>query len=197
MRYMVGLVLVLALGLMGCSETTGTAGSGGEGGGGGSAGTVPVECPGDAPFGCIELSGGVGPVTLVPDQFHVSVKFPIIGPVWSGDSPVDDSQYDIVIVTDNTGAAAQQPIVLMFVRSDEGAWSCVSSDDPDPDEPGPNVPCVGTALVDDESQSVTVENITLEAHILGGPPIEGLGDLTLSGTLYWDGEHDGPFPFDD
>ena len=40
MRYLVGLLFVLALGVMGCSETTGTGGSGGNGavGGGGSGG---------------------------------------------------------------------------------------------------------------------------------------------------------------
>ena len=36
MRFFIGLVLALALGVMGCSETTGTGGSGGEG----------VECEG-------------------------------------------------------------------------------------------------------------------------------------------------------
>ena len=36
MRYLVGLILVLALGVIGCSETTGTGGSGGTAGDGGS-----------------------------------------------------------------------------------------------------------------------------------------------------------------
>ena len=34
MRYVVGFVFVLALGVMGCGETTGTGGSGGDGGNG-------------------------------------------------------------------------------------------------------------------------------------------------------------------
>ncbi len=38
MRYLLNLVFVLALGLMGCSETSGTGGNGGDGGEGGSAG---------------------------------------------------------------------------------------------------------------------------------------------------------------
>ena len=39
MRYALGFVLVLALGLMGCSETAGNGGNGGTGGDGGTAGT--------------------------------------------------------------------------------------------------------------------------------------------------------------
>jgi hypothetical protein len=38
MRYLVGFVFVLALGLMGCSETAGTGGSGGDGGSAGTGG---------------------------------------------------------------------------------------------------------------------------------------------------------------
>jgi hypothetical protein len=38
MRYLVGFVFVLALGVMGCSETSGEGGSGGDGGSGGTAG---------------------------------------------------------------------------------------------------------------------------------------------------------------
>jgi hypothetical protein len=42
MRYLVGFVFVLALGVMGCGETTGTGGSGGDGGDGGMAGAPEV-----------------------------------------------------------------------------------------------------------------------------------------------------------
>ena len=37
MRYLFGFICALALGLMGCSETSGTGGNGGHGGGGGNA----------------------------------------------------------------------------------------------------------------------------------------------------------------
>ena len=40
MRYLIGFVCVLALGLMGCSETSGTGGSGGVAGTGGVGGEV-------------------------------------------------------------------------------------------------------------------------------------------------------------
>jgi hypothetical protein len=40
MRYVLGFVCVLALGLMGCSETSGTGGSAGDGGSGGDGGTT-------------------------------------------------------------------------------------------------------------------------------------------------------------
>ena len=51
MRYLLSLVCVLALGLMGCSETTGTGGSGGDGGNGGvggdgGTGGLPTDCEG-------------------------------------------------------------------------------------------------------------------------------------------------------
>ena len=39
MRYFMGLVLALALGVMGCSETAGTGGTAGDGGSGGSGGS--------------------------------------------------------------------------------------------------------------------------------------------------------------
>jgi len=46
MRYLLGFICVLALGVMGCGETAGTGGGGGDGGDGGSAGdggTAPPE----------------------------------------------------------------------------------------------------------------------------------------------------------
>lgn len=60
MRYFIGLVLVLALGVMGCSETTGDGGSGGDGGNGGVGGGV-ADCTGEedgTPCGSGEAQGG-------------------------------------------------------------------------------------------------------------------------------------------
>ena len=59
MRYVLGFVLVLALGLMGCSETAGTGGSGSDGGIGGDGGSAGMG------GGGVGGDGGVGgaPVT--------------------------------------------------------------------------------------------------------------------------------------
>ena len=46
MRYLFGFMCVLALGVMGCSETAGTGGDGGVGGTAGSGGTVTDACTG-------------------------------------------------------------------------------------------------------------------------------------------------------
>ena len=60
MRHLVTLMCVLALGLMGCSETTGTGGSGGNGAVGGDGGSGGGGTGGDGGTGGVAGSGGTG-----------------------------------------------------------------------------------------------------------------------------------------
>jgi len=71
MRYFIGLVCVLALSVMGCSETSGTGGSGGDGGNGGDGGTGGVVSCMDNVCPCSEAgiraaieAGGEDPYTF-------------------------------------------------------------------------------------------------------------------------------------
>jgi hypothetical protein len=60
MRYVLGFVAVLALGVMGCSETSGTGGSAGDGGSGGEGGSAGVGGGGVGGEGGSAGGGGVG-----------------------------------------------------------------------------------------------------------------------------------------
>jgi len=66
MRCLVGFVFVLALGVMGCSETAGTGGSGGDGGEGGAA-CVDNVCPCTEAGMDAALAAGGGPYTFACD----------------------------------------------------------------------------------------------------------------------------------
>jgi hypothetical protein len=73
MRYLLGLICVLALGLVGCSETTGTGGSGGDGGTGGTTGQE-FPCTEQGIVDAIAEGGGPhtfacdGPTTVVTES---------------------------------------------------------------------------------------------------------------------------------
>jgi hypothetical protein len=165
-----------AAGSGGMAGSGGTGATGGDGGEGGSGGLVAIECSppdeggGEAPFGRLAVCGDVSEfpdATLVPDGYRFVEKG--LGDTWFGDAI--NGPYELLVGVLDRGTGRQEVLVAALMQGDSGDWTC---GDPLPDRP----PCADV-LIDEEAQSFTFENFTLR----GG---DGLSDIAVSGTLYWE-----------
>jgi hypothetical protein len=157
MRYLFGFICVLALGIMGCSETSGTGGSGGSAGDGGAGGGMP-ECrsPGDCDDDneCTDDTclAGVCEFMPVPDP---------TGPEKPGDPPGDGTTCGYYAGTCEAGSC-----VGTFACTEAGIREAIAAG------AGPHgFDCAGPTTV------VTTDTILIDNDVI----LDGEGNLTVDG----------------
>ena len=157
MRYLLGFVCVLALGLVGCSEAAGTGGSGGAAGDGGAGGGMP-EC--QSPKDCDDDNECTDDTCLAGVCEFMPVPDPT-GPEEPGDPPGEGTTCGYYMGTCEGGSC-----VGTFACTEAGIREAIAAG------AGPHgFDCVGPTMV------VTQAPIEIDNDVI----LDGAGELTVDG----------------